>query len=116
MCGCERGDMSTGVELAQTVRSMRSMVPAKSFEISKRFYIDLGFQARSLTDNLVEMRLGAHAFVRQGYHVQQWADQRPFEKGCGVIGGGDSSLGCGPERAVAGWPTSPAGRSVIPLI
>jgi hypothetical protein len=27
---------------------------AKSFEISKRFYIDLGFQPRSLTDNLIE--------------------------------------------------------------
>lgn len=67
--------MSTGVmELAQTVRSMRPMVPAKSFEISKRFYIDLGFQPRSLTDNLIEMRLGAYAFILQNYYVQQWAD------------------------------------------
>ena len=62
------------MDLAQTVRSMRPIVPAKSFEISKRFYIDLGFQPRELTDNLVEMRLGAYAFVLQGYYVQQWAD------------------------------------------
>ncbi len=55
--------MSNGVmELAQTVRSMRSMVPAKTFEISKRFYVDIGFQARPLTDNLIEMHLGAYAF------------------------------------------------------
>jgi hypothetical protein len=67
--------MSNGVmELAQTVRSMRPMVPAKSFEISKRFYIDLGFQPRSLTDNLVQMRLGAYAFILQNYYAQQWAD------------------------------------------
>src|SRR6266702_1487921 len=67
--------MSNGVmELVQTVRSMRPMVPAKSFEISKRFYIDLGFQPRPLTDNLVEMRLGAYAFILQGYYVHQWAD------------------------------------------
>ena len=67
--------MSTGVmELAQTVRSMRPMVRAKSFEISKRFYIDLGFQPRSLTDNLIDMRLGAYAFIFQNYYVQQWDD------------------------------------------
>ena len=60
--------MSNGVmELAQTVRSMRPIVPAKVFEISKRCYIDLGFQPRPLTDNLVEMRLGGYAFILQGY-------------------------------------------------
>ncbi len=62
------------MELAQTVRSMRPIVPAKVFEISKRFYMDLGFKPRPLTDNLVEMRLGAYAFILQGYYVQQWAD------------------------------------------
>jgi hypothetical protein len=37
--------MSNGMmEPAQSVRSMRPMVPAKSFEISKRYYIDLGFE------------------------------------------------------------------------
>lgn len=67
--------MSNGVmELAQALRSMRPMVPAKTFDISKRFYIDLGFEPRPLTDNLVEMRLGAYAFILQGYYVQQWAD------------------------------------------
>jgi hypothetical protein len=63
--------MSNGaMELAQTVRSMRPMVPAKAFEISKRFYIDLGFQLRLLTDNLVEMRLRAYAFILQNYYIQ----------------------------------------------
>ncbi|HVA12131.1 MAG TPA: hypothetical protein VNF99_02685 [Stellaceae bacterium] len=48
------------MKLAQTVRSMRPIVPAKIFEISNRFYVDLGFQPHALTDKLVEMRLGAH--------------------------------------------------------
>jgi hypothetical protein len=61
-------------DLAHTVRSMRPMVPAKSLEISKRFYMDLGFQPRLLTDNLIEMRVGAYAFILQCYYVQQWAD------------------------------------------
>ena len=42
--------------------------------------------------------------------------ERPFENGCGGIGGGDSSLGCGPERAVAGWPILRGRPSVILLI
>jgi hypothetical protein len=67
--------MSNGVmALAQTVRSLRPVVPAKTFEISKRFYVDLGFKPRLLTDSLIEMHLGAYAFILQDYYVQQWAD------------------------------------------
>ena len=43
--------------LAQTVTAMRPMVPARDFELSKRFYVELGFQPRPLTDRLVEMHL-----------------------------------------------------------
>jgi catechol 2,3-dioxygenase-like lactoylglutathione lyase family enzyme len=50
------------------------MVPAKDFETSRRFYVDLGFQPRTLTDRLVEIHLGAYAFILHGYYVQQWAD------------------------------------------
>jgi hypothetical protein len=62
------------MKLAQTVRSMRPMVPAKVFEISKRFYVDLGFQPHTLTEKLVEMRLGTFAFILQDYYVREWAD------------------------------------------
>ncbi len=57
-------------KLAQTVTAMRPMVPAKDFEISKRFYIDLGFRPQTLTDRLVEMYLGAYSFILQSYYVQ----------------------------------------------
>jgi catechol 2,3-dioxygenase-like lactoylglutathione lyase family enzyme len=50
------------------------MVPAKDFEISRRFYVDLGFRPQTLTDRLIEMHLGAYSFILQGYYVQQWAD------------------------------------------
>src|ERR1700693_4682796 len=60
--------------LAQTVAAMRPMVPAKDFEISKRFYIELGFQPRPLTDRLVEMQLGVFSFILQAYYVREWAD------------------------------------------
>jgi hypothetical protein len=48
--------------------------PAKDFEISKRFYIELGFEPKTLTDQLVEMQLGTFSFILQAYHVQQWVD------------------------------------------
>jgi hypothetical protein len=41
------------MKLAQSVMSMRQVVPAKTFEISKRFYVDFGFQPQPLTDSLV---------------------------------------------------------------
>ncbi len=67
--------MSTNATtLARTVMAMRPMVPAKDFEVSKRFYIELGFEPKILTDRLVEMQLGAFSFILQAYYVQQWAD------------------------------------------
>jgi hypothetical protein len=60
--------------LAGTVSAMRPMVPAKDFEISKRFYVELGFQPRRLTDRLVEMQLAAFSFILQAYYVREWAD------------------------------------------
>ena len=67
--------MSTdATKLAQTVSAMRPMVPAKDFEISKRFYLELGFHPRPLTDQLVEMQPGVFSFILQGYYVREWAD------------------------------------------
>jgi hypothetical protein len=60
--------------LADTIKAMRPMVPAKDFDISLRFYADLGFQSRMLTDGLAEMTLGTCTFLLQNYYVQQWAD------------------------------------------
>ena len=60
--------------LSRTVSAMRSMVPAEDFETSKRFYIELGFRPRQLTDRLVEMQLGVFSFILQDYYVREWAD------------------------------------------
>ena len=60
--------------LAATIKAMRPMVPAKDFAVSQRFYGDLGFQPRLLTDNLIEMNLGSCSFFLQNYYVRDWAD------------------------------------------
>lgn len=60
--------------LAHTVKSMRPVLPARDFEISTRFYTDLGFQPRLLADRLVDMSLGGYCFILQDYYVKEWAD------------------------------------------
>ncbi len=60
--------------LAHTVQAMRPVVPAKHFEASRQFYVDLGFQPSPLADRLVEMRLGVFSFILQDYYVREWAE------------------------------------------
>jgi hypothetical protein len=60
--------------LSRTISAMRPMVPARDFDVSRRFYIELGFQPRPLTDRLVEMQLGVFSFILQDYYVREWAD------------------------------------------
>ena len=59
--------------LAGTVKALRPFVPARSFEISKQFYADLGFKAEPLGEGLAEMHLGRHSFLLQDYYVEDWA-------------------------------------------
>jgi uncharacterized glyoxalase superfamily protein PhnB len=61
-------------DLADTIKAMRPLLPARDFGTSKHFYSDLGFQVRMLTDRLAEMRCGAYSFLLQDYYVEQWAD------------------------------------------
>jgi len=56
------------------MKAMRPMVPAKDFEISKRFYLELGFRPQPLVDRLVEMHFGAYSFILQDYYVEEWAN------------------------------------------
>ena len=60
-------------DLVRTVEAMRPIIPAKNFELSKRFYIDLGFQPNMLTGGLAEMSLGIFSFILQNYYVRDWA-------------------------------------------
>jgi len=60
--------------LAAGVRSIRPFVPANNFELSKRFYADIGFEVVPLGESMAEMRLGQHSFLLQDYFVQQWAE------------------------------------------
>jgi uncharacterized glyoxalase superfamily protein PhnB len=57
----------------QTVE-IKAFVPAKNFELSKRFYQDLGFSMESSTDDVAYICYGNCAFLLQNFHVQAFAE------------------------------------------
>lgn len=54
--------------------SIRPFIGAKDFEISKRFYRDLGFLETALTHNLSVFTTGSIAFYLQDAYVKDWID------------------------------------------
>jgi predicted lactoylglutathione lyase len=66
---------SSANNLADTVEAIRPVLPAKDFEVSKRFYTDLGFELRVLLpDELAELSLGGCSFLLQNDYMRQWTD------------------------------------------
>ena len=61
-------------DLGRSIRAMRPVVPAKTFDVSRRFYTELGFRPRPLAERLIEMELGGYSFILQDYYVREWAD------------------------------------------
>jgi catechol 2,3-dioxygenase-like lactoylglutathione lyase family enzyme len=56
------------------IRSMNVYVPAKDFELSKRFYTALGFSLTEAWGGNFDCRLGSSLFRLQNYYVEDWAN------------------------------------------
>jgi hypothetical protein len=61
-------------QLVDGILALRPFLPAKDFEVSRRFYADLGFEVFSLGDKLAHVGFGNFAFLLQDYFVKEWAD------------------------------------------
>ncbi|MGE0367297.1 MAG: VOC family protein [Phycisphaerales bacterium] len=53
---------------------IKAVVPARDFKLSKRFYVDLGFELESLSDDLAYFHAGKCAFLLQRFYVREYAD------------------------------------------
>jgi len=53
---------------------IKAFVPARDFELSKRFYEDLGFTVEWLCENLAYLHVGDCAFLLQKFYVKEHAD------------------------------------------
>jgi hypothetical protein len=65
--------MMSNHSVAPDVVALRPFVPAKDFDISVRFYTDLGFTSFQLGDGLASMHLGPFAFLLQKFDVDGFA-------------------------------------------
>jgi catechol 2,3-dioxygenase-like lactoylglutathione lyase family enzyme len=60
--------------MEQTIKSIRPFIGAKDFDISRRFYTDLGFQESILSSRLSLFKMGDFGFYLQDAYVQDWID------------------------------------------
>ena len=60
--------------MSVNIKSMNVYVPAKDFELSKRFYAALGFTLTEAWGGSYDCRLGNSLFRLQNYYVKDWAD------------------------------------------
>jgi len=50
---------------------IKAFVPARDFELSKRFYVDLGFTVGWSSDDMAYLYVGKTSFLLQRFHVKE---------------------------------------------
>src|SRR5688572_12595176 len=56
-----------------TIKELVVYVPSEDFEVSKRFYSELGFELTKGFGDTMDCRLGGAVFRLQNYYVKDWA-------------------------------------------
>lgn len=64
--------------MALSINSLKPYVPARDFELSKRFYAALGFTMSEGWGGTADFSLNGFAFRLQNYYVQDWANNFMF--------------------------------------
>ena len=59
--------------MTPTIRDLKPYVPARDFELSKRFYLALGFVMSPGWGGTADFELGGSRFRLQDYYVTEWA-------------------------------------------
>lgn len=50
---------------------IKAFVPARDFELCKRFYVDLGFSVAWSSDDMAYLHVGKSSFLLQKYYVKE---------------------------------------------
>lgn len=56
------------------VLDLKAFVPAKNYQLSRRFYLDFGFTENWSNDQASEFQLGAYRFLLQNFYVKEHAE------------------------------------------
>lgn len=60
--------------MTPTIRDFKVYMPAKDFELSKRFYTALGFKMTPGWGGTADFELNGNRFRLQNYYVKAWAE------------------------------------------
>ena len=66
------------MSMSLNIQSLKPYVPAKDFELSKRFYSALGFLMSEGWGGTADFELNGCAFRLQNYYVKDWANNFMF--------------------------------------
>jgi uncharacterized glyoxalase superfamily protein PhnB len=55
------------------ISDLKAFVPAKDPELSKRFYVDLGFTVNWSNEQIAELQIGSFRFLLQTFYVAEHA-------------------------------------------
>ena len=68
-----KADQSVGIMDRTVILDLKTFVPAKDFDLSRRFYNDLGFKENFVGTDVAEFQIGGYRFLLQNYYVAEWA-------------------------------------------
>ena len=93
--------------MALTIRDLKVYIPAKDFELSKRFYTALGFEMSPGWGGTADFGLNGHRFRLQDYYVKDWANNF-------MVVGARASPKPGTRPSPASSPAAPPGPAPRP--
>ena len=56
------------------IKSLRPFIGSKNFDVSKSFYISLGFEEKNISNNMSLITLGNFSFYLQDYYAKDWIE------------------------------------------
>lgn len=56
------------------IRSIRTFIGASDYELSRKFYRELGFSESEISDDMCYFSIGRFGFYLQQYYVKDWVD------------------------------------------
>ena len=62
------------MDAADPILALRPFVPARDYDLSRRFYEALGFVATHRDDDVAILKIGSFSFILQNYHVAEFAE------------------------------------------
>ena len=62
------------MDIPDPILALRPFVPARDFDLSRRYYEALGFATTHRDDSIAMLKLGSFSFILQNYYVKEFAE------------------------------------------